>query len=192
MPFAIAGAVKFDNQAQFHARKYLLHLAKLIDGNGSYVFENTRVEKIEEGTPCQVVTAAGIVKARDVIVATNLPILDQGLFFAKNYPKRSYIIAARIDSARAPEGMYIGTGNDYHSIRTTPTQDGGLLLLVGGGGHKVGTVTDTEERYQKLEAYARSRFRVEQFEYRWSTQIWFHLIGCLTLASLLPLTSMST
>lgn len=36
LPFAIAGAVKFDNQAQFHARKYLLHLAKLINGNGNY------------------------------------------------------------------------------------------------------------------------------------------------------------
>ncbi|MER3490873.1 MAG: FAD-dependent oxidoreductase [Mastigocladus sp. ERB_26_2] len=170
LPFSIAGAIKFDNQAQFHARKYLLHLAKLIDGNGSYIFENTRVENVEEGTPCQVVTATRTVKAQNVILSTNLPILNQGLFFAKTYPKRSYIIAARIDPARAPEGMYIGTGSDYHSIRTTPAPDGGLLLLVGGGGHKVGTVTETKERYQKLEAYARSRFRVDQFEYRWSTQ----------------------
>ncbi|MBF2009567.1 MAG: FAD-dependent oxidoreductase [Chlorogloeopsis fritschii C42_A2020_084] len=170
LPFAIAGAVKFDNQAQFHARKYLLHLARLIEGNGSYVFENTRVRNVEEGNPCQVVTATATVTAKNVIIATNAPILDQGLFFAKNYPKRSYIIAARIDPAQAPEGMYIGTGNDYYSIRTTPAPDGGLLLLVGGGGHKAGTVTNTEERYLKLENYARSRFGVEQFEYRWSTQ----------------------
>jgi glycine/D-amino acid oxidase-like deaminating enzyme/nitrite reductase/ring-hydroxylating ferredoxin subunit len=170
LPFAIAGAVKFDNQAQFHARKYLLHLAKLIAGNGSYVFENTRVLNVEEGNPSRVVTATGIVRARDVIIATNAPILDQGLFFAKNYAKRSYIVAARIDRAKAPQGMYIGTGNNYYSIRTTPAPDGGLLLLVGGGGHKVGTVTDTQERYLKLEAYVRSRFGVEEFEYRWSTQ----------------------
>jgi glycine/D-amino acid oxidase-like deaminating enzyme/nitrite reductase/ring-hydroxylating ferredoxin subunit len=170
LPFAIAGAVKFDNQAQFHARKYLLHLAKLIAGNGSYVFENTRVLNVEEGNPSRVVTATGIVRARDVIIATNAPILDQGLFFAKNYAKRSYIVAARIDRAKAPQGMYIGTSNDYYSIRTTPAPDGGLLLLVGGGGHKVGTVTDTQERYLKLEAYVRSRFGVEEFEYRWSTQ----------------------
>jgi len=64
LPFSIAGAIKFDNQAQFHARKYLLHLAKLIDGNGSYIFENTRVENVEEGTPCQVVTATRTVKAQ--------------------------------------------------------------------------------------------------------------------------------
>lgn len=169
LPFAIAGAVKFDNQAQFHVRKYLLHLAKNIPGSGSHLFENIRVQKVEEGTPCQVVTDQGMINAQDVIVATHLPILDQGLFFAKTYPKRSYIIGARIDPAKAPEGMFIGSGKEYYSIRTTPYEKG-LLLLVGGGGHKVGTVTDTEERYQKLETYARSRFGVEEFEYRWSTQ----------------------
>jgi glycine/D-amino acid oxidase-like deaminating enzyme/nitrite reductase/ring-hydroxylating ferredoxin subunit len=169
LPFSIAGAVKFDNQAQFHARKYLLHLAKNILGNGSYLFEETRVEAVEEGNPSQVKTNKGVVRAQDVIVTTNLPILNEGLFFAKAYPKRSYIVAAPIDSAKAPEGMFIGVDNHYHSIRTTP-YDGGLLLLVGGEGHKTGTVEDTEKCYLRLEEYARSRFGVDSFAYRWSTQ----------------------
>jgi glycine/D-amino acid oxidase-like deaminating enzyme/nitrite reductase/ring-hydroxylating ferredoxin subunit len=169
LPFAIAGAVKFDNQAQFHVRKYLLHLANMIAGDGSYLFENTRVEAVEDGSPCTIKTARGTVQARDVIVTTHLPILDQGLFFTKTYPKRSYIVGAKIDSARAPQGMFIGAGQGYHSIRTTPYEDG-LLLLVGGEGHKVGTITNTEECYQKLEAYGRDRFGVETFDYRWSTQ----------------------
>jgi glycine/D-amino acid oxidase-like deaminating enzyme/nitrite reductase/ring-hydroxylating ferredoxin subunit len=169
LPFAIAGAIKFDNQAQFHVRKYLLHLAKNIDGNGSHLFENTRVQKVEESNPCQVVTDQGVIKAQDVIVATNLPILDQGLFFAKTYPRRSYIVGARIDPLKAPKGMFIGNGKHSYSIRTTP-YDGGLLLLVGGEGHKVGTVTNTEECYQKLEDYARDRFDIESFAYRWSNQ----------------------
>ncbi len=169
LPFAIAGAVKVDNQAQFHVRKYLLHLADKIAGEGSYVFENSRVEKIEEGTPCEVITSQGKVKAQDVIVATNLPILDQGLFFAKSYPKRSYIIGAAIDPEKAPEGMFIGVGDDYHSIRTTPYQ-GGKLLLIGGGGHKVGAISNTEEKYLALEAYGRSQFGIDNFDYRWSSQ----------------------
>lgn len=169
LPFPILGAVRFDNQAQFHVRKYLLHLAKHIAGKNSYVFENTRVQTVEEGNSCQVVTEKGTVRAQDVLVTTHLPILNQGLFFAKTYPKRSYIIGARIDPAKAPEGMYIGTGKDYHSIRTTP-DEAGLLLLIGGKGHKVGTVTATEEKYQQLEEYARDRFGVDTFEYRWSTQ----------------------
>ncbi|WP_193197463.1 FAD-dependent oxidoreductase [Nostoc sp. MG11] len=169
LPFPIAGAVKFDNQAQFHSRKYLLHLIKQIPGNGSYVFENTRVLKVEENNLCQVITNKGIIQAKDVIVTTNIPITDEGLFFAKTYPKRSYIIGARIADRQAPLGMYIGSGEKYYSIRTTPDK-GGLLLLVGGGGHKVGTVENTEEKYLDLENYARSRFDIESIDYRWSTQ----------------------
>jgi glycine/D-amino acid oxidase-like deaminating enzyme len=133
------------------------------------LFENTTVEKVDEGDSCYVVTNKGIVTAQDVIVATNLPILNQGLFFAKTYAARSYIVGAKIDLSNAPVGMYIGSGDSAHSIRTTPYQDK-LLLLVGGGGHKVGTVTNTEECYQKLEAYARDRFGIDTFTYRWSNQ----------------------
>ncbi len=45
-----------------------------------------------------------------------------------------------------------------------------MLLLVGGGGHKVGEVTKTEEQYQKVEDFARTRFGIDTFDYRWSTQ----------------------
>jgi hypothetical protein len=68
LPFPVAGAIEFTNQAQFHVRKYLLHLAKLIPDNGSYLFENTRVENVEEGNPCQVITDKGTVRASKVIV----------------------------------------------------------------------------------------------------------------------------
>ncbi len=169
LPFPIAGAVKFENQAQFHCRKYLLHLSDRIPGNGSYVFENTRVQSVKENNPCQVITDRGIIQAQDVIVATNIPIVDEGLFFAKTYPQRSYIIGARIETSKAPEGMFIGSGKKYYSIRTTPDKNG-LLLLIGGGGHKVGTMEKTEENYQDLEQFARSRFGVETIDYRWSTQ----------------------
>jgi len=106
---------------------------------------------------------------KDVIVTTNLPILDQGLFFAKAYPKRSYIVAASIDPAKAPDGMFIGIGEHYRSLRTTPYNDG-VLLLIGGESHKTGTVTQTEERYLRLEDYGRTQFGIDSFEYRWSSQ----------------------
>lgn len=169
LPFPIAGAVKLENQAQFHVRKYLLHLAKKIPGEGSYVFENTRVEGVENGTPCQIETNRGNLSAQDVILASNLPMLDRGLFFAKSYAKRSYIVGASIARDRAPEGMFIGAGENYRSIRTTP-HNGGLLLLVGGEGHKVGEKNQTEENYRKLEEYVRDRFGIDTCDYRWSSQ----------------------
>jgi len=169
LPFPIAGAVKFENQAQFHIRKYLLHLAKLLPGNGSHVFENSRVTKVNESNPCEVITSQGKVLATDVIITTNLPILDSGLFFAKTSPKRSYLIGASISPEEAPDGMFIGFGSDYHSIRTNP-YNGETLLMLGGGGHKVGEKTNTEENYLNLEEYARSRFNIKEIKYRWSTQ----------------------
>jgi glycine/D-amino acid oxidase-like deaminating enzyme/nitrite reductase/ring-hydroxylating ferredoxin subunit len=169
LPFPVAGAVKFSNQAQFHVRKYLLYLAQQIPGEGSYIFENSRVTNVEEKDPCEVVTQQGKVLATDVLVTTHLPILDAGLFFAKSYPKRSYIIGAYIDPKQAPTGMFIGFGEDYHSIRTTP-HNGKTLLLVGGKGHKVGSMSNTEENYRQLEEYTLSQFDVPEINYRWSTQ----------------------
>jgi glycine/D-amino acid oxidase-like deaminating enzyme/nitrite reductase/ring-hydroxylating ferredoxin subunit len=170
LPFKIAGAIKFENQAQFHPRKYLLALAAKIQGEGSYIFEKSRVKTVEGEEPCRVVTENGaIVTAKDVMIATNIPILDQGLFFAKSYPKRSYLIGAWLDPAKDPQGMFIGADNNYRSIRTTP-HEGKTLLLIGGEGHKVGEVSDTVERYERLAEYARSRFGVNEIAYRWSTQ----------------------
>ena len=44
------------------------------------------------------------------------------------------------------------------------------LLIVGGEGHKPGTGGDTEERYARLEAFAREHWDVRSVEYRWSAQ----------------------
>ncbi len=170
LPFKVAGAVKFTDQAQFHIRKYLAVLAEKINGNGSYVFELSRVTSVNSGEQlCTVEAENGTVKAQDVIVTTNLPITDEGLFFAKTAPKRSYIVAGKIDRDHAPEGMFIGCGDSYRSIRTA--QDGeDLLLLIGGEGHRVGDVTETEQRYLALEEYGREQFGIDTYDYRWSGQ----------------------
>jgi glycine/D-amino acid oxidase-like deaminating enzyme/nitrite reductase/ring-hydroxylating ferredoxin subunit len=170
LPFKTLGAVKFSQQAQFHPRKYLLALAAKIHGDGSSVFEQTRVETVDEETPCQVRTQNGYtVTARDVLVTTHLPILDKGLFFAKTYPKQSYLIGAKIDPAKAPDAMFIGTGEKYRSIRATPTDDGGMLLLIGGEGHKTGQASDIEQRYERLADYAQTRFGVNTIDYYWTS-----------------------
>ncbi|SNS57578.1 hypothetical protein SAMN05446037_101372 [Anaerovirgula multivorans] len=41
--------MRFDGQAQFHPRKYLLSLAEKIPGDGCAIFENTKVVDIKEG-----------------------------------------------------------------------------------------------------------------------------------------------
>src|SRR5215208_2373836 len=96
LPFPVEGTVRFDDQAQFHARKYLLALAEEIPGEGSHLFENTRAIDLRDGEPCTVVTARGFVTAEDVVVATHIPFTLKGEFWGKAYPQREYGIAARI------------------------------------------------------------------------------------------------
>jgi glycine/D-amino acid oxidase-like deaminating enzyme len=64
LPFSVAGAIRVDEQAQFHPRKYLLPLASRLPGEGNHVFEQTRARKIREGDGDYVVEAdAGTVRA---------------------------------------------------------------------------------------------------------------------------------
>jgi glycine/D-amino acid oxidase-like deaminating enzyme/nitrite reductase/ring-hydroxylating ferredoxin subunit len=170
LPFRVHAALRLENQAQFHPRKYLLALAATIPGDGCHVFEQSRVHGVKQGEPCRVQTEHGTVRAGDVVLATHLPILDSGLFFTKAYPHRSYAVAAPIGDAPDPEGMYINAGTPTRSIRTLRDGDR-VYIQVGGNGHKLGGEEDTRVRYDQLEEFLREHWPgAGGVEYRWSTQ----------------------
>ena len=170
LPFPIAGAVRIDGQAQFHPRKYLLPIAGSLPGDGSYLFEQTRARQIEDaGDYCVVATEAGRLTAEHVLVATHLPFLDRGFFFAKAHPAMSYAVAADVPESVAPRGMYLSTDEPARSIRSTPAQAGRRTIVIGGEGHKPGLENDTRRRYEALERFLAERFDVRGAEYRWST-----------------------
>lgn len=168
LPWSVKAAVRFDDQAQFHPRRYCLALARLVNGDGSRVFEQTRAHDVEEGSPCVVKTEHHDVRAAFVVLATHLPFLDRGAFFAKCHPEREYVLAVALEQP-APKGMYISVEQPTRSIRQHPF-DGGELLILGGDSHKTGQDDDTERHYAALEEFARERFAVRSIEYRWSTQ----------------------
>lgn len=169
LPYSVRAAVRVDDQAQFHPWKYLASLARIVDGDGSHVLELTRAMDVRNGSRCEVETTSGIVRASHVVVATQMPFLDRGLYFTRAHPMKSYAIAAPIDKQQAPRGMYISVDHPTRSIRSTPADDGGRMLIVGGEGHKPGDDPDTNARYAKLEAFMRERFGVDRAEYHWST-----------------------
>jgi glycine/D-amino acid oxidase-like deaminating enzyme/nitrite reductase/ring-hydroxylating ferredoxin subunit len=171
LPYEVAGAVKLENQAQFHPRKYLLGLAATIPGDGSHVFENTRAHFVNQSEPCVVEAEQGNVRATHVVLATHLPFMDRGLFFAKAHPHRSYAVAAPIDPAKAPDGMFINSGVPTRSVRTIRDGDR-VLIQTGGQGHKPGQPGEDEsEKYDVLEDFLRENWPdAGPVEYRWSTQ----------------------
>lgn len=168
LPFAVEGAVRLDRQAQFHPRRFCLGLAAAIAARGGAVYELSRAMDVEEGDPCVVQTEAGTVTAGHVVVATHLPFLDRGGFFARCHPMRSYALSARIDGP-VPSGMYLATDTPTRSLRSA-RMGGEEILVVGGEGHKVGQDEDTRRRYDALEAWARAHFPVRAVDYRWSAQ----------------------
>jgi glycine/D-amino acid oxidase-like deaminating enzyme/nitrite reductase/ring-hydroxylating ferredoxin subunit len=170
LPFPVSAALRLENQAQFHPRRYLLELAATIPGDGSHVFEQTRVLGVKHGEPCEVTTERGTLQAADVVLATHLPFIDRGLFFTKAYPHRSYAVAAPIGQAPDPDGMYINAGTPTRSVRTLRDGDR-FFIQVGGNGHKVGEEDDTPSRYEQLEQFLRRHWPgAGEVRYRWSTQ----------------------
>ena len=164
LPYDVEAAVRFDDQAEFHVRRYLLALAAELPS----VFEDSVAVEVDEDEDCVVKTPGGRVAADHVVVATHYPFLDRALAFARVHPQRSYALLCRI-SGTPPEGMFISAGSPTRSVRAVPL-DGEELLLVGGEGHRTGGGGDTEERYRRLEQFAREHWDVESVEYRWSAQ----------------------
>ena len=100
LPYPVAGAVRFDDQAEFHPVKYVDGIAAALRGP---LHENTRVTGIDGN---RVNTAGGArVTAENIVVATHLSFLDRGLYFARCHPERSYVVAGKVGDL--PAGMYL-------------------------------------------------------------------------------------
>jgi len=170
LPFTVAGAVRVEGQAQFHPRHYLLGLAADLSRRGGLVFERTRVIGLREGEPCRLATETGAtVTARDVVVATHYPVFDRALLFARLAPRRELVVAAPLDAAADPGGMYISHSEGKRSVRTAPLADGRRLLIVTGEDFTPGAA-DVAERYRRLDAWMHDRFPVGETVYRWAAQ----------------------
>ncbi|GEB66498.1 iron-sulfur-binding protein [Sinomonas atrocyanea] len=168
LPFPAKGAVRFDRQAQVHAVRYLQGLARALDGAGGAVFEQSRVRAIRDGAPVLVETEGGRVRARDVVVATNLPIGDHGRFARLCRLHRSYVVASPT-AALGGDATFISADEPMRSILGTRI-DGTDYILVGGEGHPVPGGGAPGERFGRLATYARERLGAGEPAYQWSTQ----------------------
>jgi len=179
IPFSAAAeaGVRFDEQAQYDPRAYLLALADEIESAGGHLYENTAVTGLSGSDPYHVETSvddgeaavddganrtdsAVTVDAEQVIVATHFPIRDRLGLFARLFPKQSYVLAART-AGEQPDGMYYRVDDPYFSVRSA-SLDGEELTLIGGQNHKTGQGGDTADRYRTLEREARDHFEIEE------------------------------
>lgn len=168
VPFPISGALKFENQAYFHPRKYLLALAGKIIQKGGQIFENTQALDIKKGEPVLVITDKRKIRAKNVVVATNYPFFDKGLFFLRTSQSRSYSMA--VDNEKLPKGMFINDGEEDKILSFRPHLSADKKwLIVGGQGHAVGE-DEKVDHFSNLEKSASKRFNFKNIEYIWSAQ----------------------
>ena len=172
----IKAAIRFDDQARFHPRKFTLALAKYIDEKGVQIYENSRAVDIEEDNDGYVVTTEQGKKAtaKNVIIASHYPFYNKhGMYFSRIYVERAYVLAIKAKE-KYPGGMYINIDDPARSLRNQNTEDGELILVIGEH-HKTGQGRSMVKHYEALVDFANSLFTVEYIPYRWSTQ------DCMTL-----------
>lgn len=160
LPFPVAGAVKFPNQAQFHPLKFISGIA-----TGLHIYEHTRVRELIGTTA---VTDHGRIRAEKIIVATHFPFLNKhGSYFLKLYQHRSYVLA--LQNAADVDGMYLDEAHAGMSFRNYEN-----LLLMGGGAHRTGKKGGG---WQELREFARRYYPQAEEQYHWATQDCMSLDG---------------
>ena len=171
LPFPVAGAVRVEDEAQFHPRKYLLALAADLTARGGAIFEESRVVALDSGDATHMLTVEGgaTIRADEVVVATHFPIFNRLKLFARLAPRRELVVAASIPAEEDPGGMYLTPEERTRSVRTAPYADGRRLLIITGEKFKPGS-PGVSGRLELLTAWAAERFGATDPAYTWAAQ----------------------
>lgn len=170
VPFPLVGATVLADQAQFDPMDVLDALATQLRGHGGTVHEGRRVMGVSgRGAPEITLDDGRVLRADNVVLATGVPTLDRGLYFAKVEPKRSYILA--FEGVEAPPAMYLSAAASSRSIRGVPADaTAAPRLLVGGAGHVVGRTESELSRLHELREWTARYFEGASETHAWSAQ----------------------
>ena len=126
---------------------------------GGKIHTQTKAENITKDGA----TANGFtIKASHIVVATNTPVNDWVTMHTKQWPYRTYVIAAKILKGTLPYAMWWDTGDHeskwvsqpYHHVRLAEYDNQYDVLLSGGEDHSTGQADDEnikeEDRYTRL------------------------------------------
>lgn len=172
VPFPYHGGVRLAGQAQFDPMPLLDSLIGELVHRGGRLAEGTRVHRLaHRNGRLEVRARTGnghvVVDAGQCVLATGMPILDRGGFFARVKPNRSYCTAFDVPGA-ITRPMFISAGSPTRSVRYTPFGDG-ERLVVAGASHVVGRKSPTAE-LDELSSWARKYYPGAVVTHQWSAQ----------------------
>lgn len=165
--FPLSGAVVLPDQAQFDPMDVVDALVAELRLHGGTLHEGHRVVGVSKlGRPEATLANGRVLGARNIVLATGVPTLDRGLYFAKVEPRRSYALTFE---ATPPEGMFLSAGSPTVSLRSVP-RDGARYLMVGGHGHVVGRTSSELGHLDALRAWTAEYFPGARETHAWSAQ----------------------
>ncbi|MGH7337252.1 MAG: FAD-dependent oxidoreductase, partial [Myxococcota bacterium] len=170
--FDTGPALRFPRQAQFHPLHYVAAVARSIEAAGGRLVQ-AHAQEFAGGADAHVKTADGhAISAGSIVVATNTPVNDRVTIHTKQAPYRTYVIALRVTRGAVKRALFWDTADPYHYVRLQTMEGTSALLIVGGEDHRTGQSDDGEQRFARLELWARERFPAAgAVEFRWSGQV---------------------
>lgn len=162
LPFAVYGALKFPDQAQFHPLRFIEALSGELT-----VYERTRVKEVKGHT---VITDRGTVWADKVVFACHYPFVNiPGFYFLRMYQEKSYVMA--LGPVKELEGMYLGIDQNSYSFRSA-----GDTLLLGHGSGRTGKKRKASP-YEEMKAFKDHFYPEAMVRGRWSAEDCMSLDG---------------
>jgi glycine/D-amino acid oxidase-like deaminating enzyme/nitrite reductase/ring-hydroxylating ferredoxin subunit len=178
LPLLLAAGpyLRFSEQAQFHAGKYIVGLAHAFKRAGGKFYAKTEAKEIKGGKAATVTTTKGqTITADGVVVATNTPVNDWVTMHTKQAAYRTYVIGVPVRLDSIPAALYWDTEHPFHYVRVQrigEAEKARDILIIGGEDHKTGQMEDLESRYARLLSWGRTRVPgLTDPEFRWSGQI---------------------
>lgn len=171
-PFDSKRGMVLQGQATFNPLLYVQELARQAQGDNCSIYENTKVDKIEEGeNECLLNTPSGKIVAKFVVHATHTPKGIEIQYHTVLGPYREYGVAVQLESSSVyPDGIFWGHyNNQKYSIRSY-SRNGQNFLLCIGQPHKVGQAEDNEQHIKDLISFLEKRFSVREVVYKWGGQ----------------------
>lgn len=166
LPGAPGDVLVLPDQAQFQPQAYVAAMARTAAQDGARIHEHSRVLEIDAKAR-RVVTAAGGVQAREIVMATHTP---KGIHLvqAQMPVHREYGIAFEWEGDALPPGIYWWMASESLSVRTVDTGGRRYLVCVGQD-HKVG-IHNARASLLALEMLAQKHFGERTITHRWSAQ----------------------
>jgi glycine/D-amino acid oxidase-like deaminating enzyme/nitrite reductase/ring-hydroxylating ferredoxin subunit len=178
VPFPFHGGVQLRDQAQLDPMPFLSSLAAELERHGGTLLQGVRVTGVSDDHPLHIKLRAtkaddtrsqqSVLRAEQCVLATGIPILDRGFFFARLKPHRSYCLAFDVPGG-ITRPMLISVDSPTRSVRYAATASG-EKLVVGGAGHTVGRASSPAESLEELRRWTTLHYPGAVQTHFWSAQ----------------------